>query len=102
MFIWLTVCDPGPPTESHCCGKTPASHLPPRYPITPAGPKCHLFCPSRELVADGKMKLGPAPRSQGPASLGLGESNIARIVSPKPVTRCRLPLWLRYGVEFIT
>jgi hypothetical protein len=27
---------------------------------------------------------------------------VARMVSPKPVTRWRLPLWFTYGVEFIT
>src|SRR5208283_2648106 len=102
MFIWLTVCEPGSPTENHCWGNTPASHLPPRYPNTPAGPSCHLFCPSLELLAVGKMKLGPSPSSHGPASFGLGESSVANIVSPKPVTRWRLPLSLTYGVEFIT
>src|SRR5215469_10925020 len=102
IFIWLVVCGPGPPTENHCWGKTPASHLSPRYPITPAGPSCHLFCPSRELLAVGKMKLGPIAKSHGPASFGLGEIIVASIVSPNPVTRWRLPLLLTYGEEFNT
>src|SRR5512140_3260738 len=75
MFIWLTVCEPGPPTENHCCGNTPAIHLSPRYPNTPVGPNGLLFWPSRELLAVGRMKLGPAPSSHGPASFGLGEIN---------------------------
>src|ERR1700722_5262314 len=92
MFIWLTLCEPGPPPETLCWGNSPASHLSPRYPHAPPGPNCHLFCPSRELVAVGKIKVGPSPSSQGPASLGLGESNAARMVSPKRGTRWRFPL----------
>src|SRR5215472_9236854 len=102
MFIWLIVFAPGPPVDHHCCGNTPASHFSPRNPNTPAGPRCHLFCPSRELLAVGKMKLGPMPSSQGPASFGLGDNMVARIVSPNPVTRWRWPVSFRYGVEFIT
>src|SRR5208282_4687938 len=66
MFSWLTVFEPGPPTDHHCCGNTPAMNFSPRYPITPAGPICHLFCPSLVLVAVGNMKVGPPAISQLP------------------------------------
>lgn len=38
----------------------------------------------RELLAVGKMKLGPTPSSQGRANFRLAEINVARMVSPKP------------------
>jgi hypothetical protein len=47
---------------------------------------------SRELVAVGKIKVGPAATCQFPVSFLVDESIGAKIVSPKLVTRCKLPL----------
>ena len=60
--------------------------------VDPAGPTCHLFCPRRELVAVGKVNVGPAPINQLPARLAEGDSIETTITSPKPVTRWIFPL----------
>src|SRR5215469_15082582 len=71
----------------------------PWYPTAAAGPTCHVFCPSSELVAVGKMNDGPAASSQLPTKLRLGDSAKASTVSPNAVTRFSCPAWLRNGVE---